>query len=1767
MSLQRGLWKLMAMVAGLILVGFSPLSPAVSGEDSCKYIIERPKSPIIIDGEGSDFGWRDGQHIWHAPAYITIDRKEQMLPGTGVKYPEGSPWKGKEDLSVKAVLQLDEKAFYFLAEVVDDLPFEEASEHWWENDNIELFLSLKPHDSSTDSDKYIPTDYQIVMELGDGKSGPPGAVIVKDREIRDAQIVVKGRQLQLGDSSVSGYVVEAKFPLENFPSFKPEEGHRITVNLVVNDRDGGRWKHCCLSGIPGYGGSTRGYCSAYIYKIDYAEEERLKKDEALIAREKAVPEEKAVAKKEAIVVGELLEFGAGAENLPIPDIHIPQDKKGKKICLWDMDIATKEDFYGRDRICLNGIWACQRIAELPEKLSDDAWYYSVVPDYMWTHHMDANFYKRGKELELDLAGKLRRGMKEFYVYERQFSLPPSWKGEEILLDMSEVSADERERAKKECAFFYRIYLNEKPVASWKSHTDLKAYLTDNINFSGLNRLTIVKKGAGGGWPEGFGDIWLYKKTKLEAKEAANIESCFIKTSVKGYTVSAEVEIKSDNEDILQDASLSAIVYNWKDKKKVYEILESKLQGIEKGKGVYELSASWQEPVLWSPENPHLYTIQIILKDNQGQVIDNFVDRFGFRETTIKGKEVLLNGYPVHFRVVALSGDYESRYAEMKHVKELGFNTIFDFGDVESIYLDWADELGLMYLVAPGGVAIAGKPPTPEGKLTQGKSIIQKRNHPCIVCWIGIICEIPNGYGYWNWNFHKIGVNYYPDEVESTRAVKERSLDLLSFLQKYDPTRPVIVYTGGSIGPVESTMSHCDFGLPLQEAGGMAETWARQKDAKPYISLESWIFPGTGVNLYKHYLEGGDKSPKIYASKEETEWGLYAEQAVQYLGEEAYRLAEPYRTYPLNSNSIWISPSLPETCPWDYPEGLKKTNHWLMRGYNSILPGRSSCYSLLTEAVKGLGTWEHACAERGYGITGYWHFYSDRTTFPVSPNQKFVKEGINKDFTWWYKPVSRVKLRYLRWDCLSGPSWVAWDPDIIPENMPYIEEMRAAVPVNPCKDILLKANAPLLLFIGGGPGEWDFRHKDHAFFSNELVQKQVVVVNDLEREIELEVKWELIDNGGTIVKNGFVPVRVGRGKSGKFPFSFTSPEVSSDKRYKLNLYAMDKITGKIYDDTMGIEVFAKEKAPSIKAKIACYDEKGVTSAMLREAGIKFKAITEFNNLNTCDILIIGRQSLSEKIDGESISKAITEGLKLVVFEQDKNSLIGPWLKEINLRNQFIITPNHVLLSNLTDADFAHWRGSSDMTEPYPHPEPAAEYGKYWEQQWPKWGNEGMVSTFPLRRPQHGNYHTLLSGGFDEEYAGLVEFLQGKGVALFCQLDITNRYGKDPVATRLMHRMLTYLATFKPEDFTALTFRGNNNEESLLKRLNARIEKKAEVLVIGPGLSSESIKEWLTLVRKNGKTLLLLWPDEKILACLPFPVKVEKRNDIYKTVLSDSDKKHYLLKGISTGDFYWRFKREQNVITAIPGEGRLLAGGLLADIPYGSGRIIILQVNPDDHVKERSFKKSIRLLANLLTNLGVNLNTRLRLKPFPLELSQREWLFKTDLKGTGRRSGWEKADYDDSAWKRLLAGKSWELQGINEENPSRVNYPRTSYNGVAWYRIKVDIPDEYRDRELHLIIGGIRGEDKAYFNGVEIGMTTEKTVDYNNYWCCFRDYKIPQEIITEGSNQVAISVNDLGGPGGITEWPVRIMAVDAPTETVLTPMEKDNFLYDPYRFAQW
>lgn len=135
-----------------------------------------------------------------------------------------------------------------------------------------------------------------------------------------------------------------------------------------------------------------------------------------------------------------------------------------------------------------------------------------------------------------------------------------------------------------------------------------------------------------------------------------------------------------------------------------------------------------------------------------------------------------------------------------------------------------------------------------------------------------------------------------------------------------------------------------------------------------------------------------------------------------------------------------------------------------------------------------------------------------------------------------------------------------------------------------------------------------------------------------------------------------------------------------------------------------------------------------------------------------------------------------------------------------------------------------------------------------------------------------------------------------------------------------------------------------------------------------------------------------------------------------------------------------------------------------------------------------------------------------------------------------------------WKQPILEKKSDRQGWSELPPDGVVIPGEE-PGIAWLRYHIELPISWSNQQLELILPGIHGVDKTYFNGKVIGSTGYTSPDYHYM---SRRYKIPSNLVRgEGDCVIAIRISNYGGLSGLAGPAAkrRLVKVTNPLEKVI------------------
>ncbi|WP_426483592.1 sialate O-acetylesterase [Flavobacterium sp. 2] len=158
-------------------------------------------------------------------------------------------------------------------------------------------------------------------------------------------------------------------------------------------------------------------------------------------------------------------------------------------------------------------------------------------------------------------------------------------------------------------------------------------------------------------------------------------------------------------------------------------------------------------------------------------------------------------------------------------------------------------------------------------------------------------------------------------------------------------------------------------------------------------------------------------------------------------------------------------------------------------------------------------------------------------------------------------------------------------------------------------------------------------------------------------------------------------------------------------------------------------------------------------------------------------------------------------------------------------------------------------------------------------------------------------------------------------------------------------------------------------------------------------------------------------------------------------------------------------------------------------------------------------------------------------------------------TANENTFKELSFDDNSWGELNTPSIWESQHLGD------------LDGVVWMRKTITLSAEDIKNKATLSLAKIDDEDITYVNGIEVGKNFQYDVK--------RIYQIPENVLKEGKNVIAVRIVDNGGGGGIYgesenlkltlgskvipldgKWKFRVIVV----KTALSPNSYPSLLYN-------
>ena len=178
---------------------------------------------------------------------------------------------------------------------------------------------------------------------------------------------------------------------------------------------------------------------------------------------------------------------------------------------------------------------------------------------------------------------------------------------------------------------------------------------------------------------------------------------------------------------------------------------------------------------------------------------------------------------------------------------------------------------------------------------------------------------------------------------------------------------------------------------------------------------------------------------------------------------------------------------------------------------------------------------------------------------------------------------------------------------------------------------------------------------------------------------------------------------------------------------------------------------------------------------------------------------------------------------------------------------------------------------------------------------------------IEKPARGDFLPILDGGYSLQYSPLMEYREGRGMVLFCQLDVTGRTEQDPAAEILVHNLFDYLAAWQPTPRRQAVYAGDAEGKQHLESMGIasrpyqrREAAEDDVLIVGSGADGKladqaaEIGKW---IQAGGHVLALGLNEQEANSFLP--AKVAMKDEEHIAAWFEPFGAGSLLAGVSPG----------------------------------------------------------------------------------------------------------------------------------------------------------------------------------------------------------------------------------------------------------------------------
>ncbi len=447
-----------------------------------------------------------------------------------------------------------------------------------------------------------------------------------------------------------------------------------------------------------------------------------------------------------------------------------------------------------------------------------------IPIYV-NHQYEFSDYKKPVSPEMKFVdniypanpGKIPHDYNPVGSYRRTFTVPETWDGRQVYIQFGAVKS----------AFY--LWINGQKVGySQGSKTpaewDITKYIKEGENVIAAE----VYRWSDGSYLEAQDfwrisgierDVYIYSTPKVRIRDF--FAHADLDADYQNGLFSLEVDLDNHSEKLRSgNYKVEYQIFDANQYKIASDSEDAKIN--KKAEVKLSFSQEIETPKKWTAETPNLYTLVLLLKNENNEVVETVSSKVGFRKIEIIDAVFCINGVPVTIKGVnrhehdQFNGHVINEEAMLKEIalmKQFNINAVrtSHYPNCEKFY-ELCDEYGL-YVTNEANIeshgmyygehSLAKKPEWTEAHVDRNMRMVERdKNHPCVIVW-------------------SMGNEAGDGEVftEVYKAIKER-----------DPSRPVH-YERAIMG--DNTDIYC----PQYPGVRTLENYASKHQTKPFISSE------------------------------------------------------------------------------------------------------------------------------------------------------------------------------------------------------------------------------------------------------------------------------------------------------------------------------------------------------------------------------------------------------------------------------------------------------------------------------------------------------------------------------------------------------------------------------------------------------------------------------------------------------------------------------------------------------------------------------------------------------------------------------------------------------------------------------------------------------------------------------------------------------------------------------------------------------------------